>query len=129
MPHRPQPSFFVLIDFTYNNLNRPLVSLNLSQVIVSGTFRARNGMTAEMKTAMEAVLTASQAEDGCIVYTYAVDVQDPTIIRVFEIWRDAEALAAHRKAPHLPIWRNSWATIGIDNPQLQIHEITATRAF
>jgi quinol monooxygenase YgiN len=101
----------------------------MTQVIVSGTFRAKHGLTNEVRTAMEAVLTASQAEDGCIVYTYAVDVQDPTIIRVFEIWRDAEALAAHRKAPHLPVWRNSWPAIGIHDPQLQIHDISATKAF
>ena len=38
-----------------------------------------------------------RAEDGCIMYDYYLSAEDPTKGVLIEEWRDAEALAEHRK--------------------------------
>jgi quinol monooxygenase YgiN len=42
----------------------------------------------------------SLAEDGCIAYTCAPDLDDPTAFHWFEAWRDDAAFAAHHRAVH-----------------------------
>ncbi len=65
--------------------------------------------------------------DGCLIYTFASDVLDPTILRVFEIWRDEAAWRAHDKAPHLVTWKAEREKLGIGNRNLTIYEIKSSR--
>lgn len=94
-----------------------------TRVAVAGSFRAAKGMTHAVMKAMEAMVAASAAEDGCEVYHYARDVFDPTLIRVFEIWRDRDALKAHRVVPHLIAWRAKWPDLGLGDAALFSYEI------
>jgi quinol monooxygenase YgiN len=93
------------------------------RVIVAGTFRATKGVTHAVMKAMEAMATASRAEDGCHSYSYARDVFDPTLIRVFEIWRDRESLILHRGVPHLHAWRAKWPDLGLGDAMLTTFDI------
>ncbi len=93
------------------------------RLICAGTFRARKGVTHPVMKAMEAMVTASIAEDGCEVFSYARDVFDPTMIRVFEIWRDTDSFKAHRAMPHLTAWRARWPELGLGEAQLSIYDI------
>jgi quinol monooxygenase YgiN len=54
---------------------------------------------------MEAVVKASRQEPGCLAYTYGFDLLDPDLIRVFEIYRDDDALKAHGGSDHFQAWR------------------------
>jgi quinol monooxygenase YgiN len=54
---------------------------------------------------MEAVVKASRQEPGCLHYTYGYDLLDPDLIRVFEIYKDDEALEAHGASEHFTRWR------------------------
>jgi quinol monooxygenase YgiN len=98
-----------------------------ARVIVAGTFRARDGVTDAIRAAMEAMAQASRSEEGCEIYSYAVDVFDPTLVRVFEIWRDARCLAAHRIAPHLFAWRAKWPALGLGEADLSTYDIGAEK--
>ena len=93
------------------------------RIAVAGRFRATKGVTHAVMKAMEAMVGASAAEDGCEVYHYARDVFDPTLIRVFEIWRDGDALKRHRSAPHLIAWRAKWPDLGLGDATLFSYEI------
>lgn len=99
------------------------MSNTLKRLVIAGTFRASKGVTHAVMKAMEAMATASQAEDGCEQYSYARDVFDPTLIRVFEIWRDANAFARHRATPHLAAWRGKWPQLGLGEASLSTYEI------
>jgi quinol monooxygenase YgiN len=63
-------------------------------LVIAGTVRAPPENLAELRPHMLVVLKASQAEDGCIVYSYAEDIEEPGLIRIFEAWRDGTALSA-----------------------------------
>jgi quinol monooxygenase YgiN len=93
------------------------------RLICAGTFRAGKGVTHPVMKAMEAMATASQAEEGCEAYSYARDVFDPTLIRVFEVWRDEACFKAHRLMPHLKAWRAKWPELGLGDASLTTYEI------
>jgi quinol monooxygenase YgiN len=98
-------------------------------VTIAGTFRVPPQNLAAFKPHMEKMLAASRAEDGCLVYSYAEDVAEPGLIRVFEAWRDQAALDVHIKAPHMAEWRAAWPAAGAGERNLKLYEVTAERAL
>jgi len=98
-------------------------------ILVAGTVRVPPQNLAGLKPHMERMLTASRAEDGCLTYSYAEDVAEPGLIRVFEAWRDQAALDAHFKAPHMAEWRAAWPRFGVADRRLMLYETAAERAL
>jgi len=94
-------------------------------IIVTGTVRVDPARREAAREVMERMIIASRAEDGCIEYAYSVDVLDPGLIRVHEIWRDRDALQAHFRTPHLQLWREAWPTFGITDRKLQLVEVAS----
>jgi quinol monooxygenase YgiN len=98
-------------------------------LIIAGTLRVPPEKLAAFKPHMEKMLLASRAEPGCITYSYAIDVQDSGLVRVFEAWRDQAAIDAHFKAPHLAEWRASWPKFGVSDRKLSLYEVAAERTL
>ncbi|MFC3071338.1 putative quinol monooxygenase [Phenylobacterium soli] len=96
-------------------------------IIIAGTVRVPPENLARFKPHMEAMLAASRAEDGCLVYSYAEDVAEPGLIRVFEAWRDQAAIDAHFQTPHIAAWRAAWPQFGVSDRQLSLYEVAAER--
>lgn len=96
-------------------------------LIIAGTVRVPPENVERFKPHMDAMLAASRAEDGCLVYSYAVDVEDAGLIRVFEAWRDQAALDAHFKTPHLAEWRAAWPAFGVSDRRLVAYDVAAER--
>ncbi len=97
-------------------------------VVITGTVRIGPGALAAARPVMEAVLTASRAERGCLSYAYAVDVLDPTLIHVTEQWESEEALKAHLASDHVALWRSHWPDLGITDRRLTMHVVRESRA-
>lgn len=95
-------------------------------IMVSGTVRIDPARSQAAHDIMQTMITASRKEDGCIDYAYAIDVLDPSVVRVHEIWRDRAALDAHSRTPHLEEWRAAWPTLGITDRKLQLIEVAST---
>ena len=100
-----------------------------AKVIIAGTVRVPPENAAALRPHQDAMLAASRAEDGCLSYSYAFDVQDPGLIRVFEAWRDQAAIDAHFQAPHMAEWRAAWPALGVTDRRLSLYEISAERAL
>jgi quinol monooxygenase YgiN len=98
-------------------------------VLIAGTFRVPPQNLDAFRSHMAKMLAASRAEDGCLVYSYAEDVLEPGLIRVFEAWRDQAALDAHFHAPHMADWRAAWPAAGAGERNLKLFEVTAERAL
>jgi len=96
-------------------------------VIIAGTVRVPPGNLARFKPHMERMLAASRGEDGCLVYSYAEDVAEPGLIRVFEAWRDQAAIEAHFRAPHMAEWRAAWPRFGVSDRRLTAYDVAAER--
>jgi quinol monooxygenase YgiN len=95
-------------------------------IIVAGTVRIEPNKLQEARGIMERMIAASRAEDGCIEYSYSVDVLDPRVVHVFEAWRDQETLQKHFKMPHLAEWRAAWPSFGISDRKLHMYEVSGS---
>lgn len=91
-------------------------------ILVLGTLRVPAEALERARPAMEAMMTASRAEDGCLAYAYSQDLLDPGLIRVTEAWRDRAALATHFETPHLAAWRAELPNLSITDRDLVLYE-------
>ena len=70
---------------------------------------------------MHEMIIASRAEQGCIAYSYSVDLTDSTCIHVNERWETRHALDRHLKTEHIKRWRAVWKDIGISDRSLRLY--------
>jgi quinol monooxygenase YgiN len=96
-------------------------------LVIAGTVRVPSANLAQFRPHMLKMLAASRAEDGCLAYSYAEDVAEPGLIRVFEAWRDQGALDAHFATPHMAAWRAAWPQFGVGERRLSLYEVAAER--
>ena len=96
-------------------------------LVIAGTVRVPVENLEAMKPHMRAMLDASRAEDGCVEYSYAEDVAEPGLIRVFEVWRDQAALTAHGQTPHMAAWRAVWPQFRVSDRRLFAYEVASER--
>ncbi len=96
-------------------------------LIIAGTVRVPPENLEAFRPHMMAMLTASRAEDGCYEYSYAVDVADPGLVRIYEAWRDQAALDAHFQTPHMATWRSHWPAFGVSDRKLFAYETASER--
>lgn len=97
-------------------------------LVIAGTISVPPDRLEAFIPHMRDMLEASRAEDGCLAYSYAVDVAEPGLIRVFEVWRDQGALEAHFLTPHLAAWRAAWPEFGVSDRRLIAYEVASQRA-
>jgi quinol monooxygenase YgiN len=95
-------------------------------IIIAGTVRIDAGKIDATRVEMKKMLDASRAEEGCIEYSYAIDVLDPSLVHVFEIWRDRAAIDGHFKTTHMAAWRQSFAELGIFDRKLKIYDVSGS---
>jgi quinol monooxygenase YgiN len=93
-------------------------------IVVSGTVRIDAAMIEGTRAAMKKMIEASRGENGCIEYSYAIDVLDPALVHVFEIWRDRAALDDHFKTAHMAAWRQSFPALGIFDRKLNLYDVS-----
>jgi quinol monooxygenase YgiN len=98
-------------------------------LIITGTFRVPVDAIERARPAMTAMLLASRAEEGCLLYAYSQDVLDSGLFHVNERWTDAETLQAHSRTTHMAAWRSVWAELGIGERNLRLYETDEGRAF
>lgn len=77
---------------------------------------------------MARMVQATQAEDGCLEYSYAEDVLEPGLIHVKELWRDQVALDRHFASEHIQAWRATWPTLGITDRNLRVYAVGDPRS-
>lgn len=66
-------------------------------IIVTGAVRFGNGEIERLRSALVRNVETSRKEGGCEAYSYAVDLIEPNLLRITEMWRDEVALDAHSK--------------------------------
>lgn len=98
-------------------------------VAVIGQFRLPPERIGEARAAMRKVMDATRAEDGCIEYNYAEDVLDPGLIRVSEVWASRAQLGAHLKTPHMAVWAEERAGLGLTGRNITVYEVSGSETI
>lgn len=78
-------------------------------IIIGGDMKIKVEHRAEAIAAFVEMQKASQAEEGCITYVFSADLEAEDTIHLFEIWENAETLAAHGQTPHMAVFREKMA--------------------
>ena len=73
----------------------------MAEVVVVGSFVAREGKEDEARAAFEALVAPTHAEDGCILYALHQGNDDPQRLAFIERWESKELLGAHLESDHV----------------------------
>ena len=78
-------------------------------IVVNAIVQSTAENIAAMKQAVATMETASRAEDGCDDYTFSVEVNDSSVLRITEKWDSMENLQAHFQTPHMGEFQQAMA--------------------
>lgn len=78
-------------------------------IVVNAIIESTAANIAGMKSAIAAMEQASQAESGCLDYTFSVELNNPDVLRITEKWETADALKAHFATPHMTSFQAAMA--------------------
>jgi len=93
-------------------------------IVLAGTVRIAPGRVSDALPHLKAMVEATRGEPGCLQFAFSFDVHDAHLVRIFEVFRDADALAAHRATPHFAAWRASWDGAGIGDREMMRFDVT-----
>lgn len=98
-------------------------------IVVNAVVKSTQEDIIALQGAISTMETASQAEEGCEDYTFSVELNDPTVLRITEKWASLEALMDHMKTPHMAEFQASMGS----NPPLSLdvkfYEVTEIQPF
>jgi quinol monooxygenase YgiN len=95
-------------------------------LIIAGTFEVEPGRAESALAATASLVEATRAEPGCRDYVFTIDPTRENTLRLFEIWDDEAALAAHFETPHLLEFRRTRQQLGIVGSDVTRYEIAAS---
>jgi quinol monooxygenase YgiN len=94
-------------------------------IIVAGTIRVPADKIEVLMPVARETLAATRREAGCISYSYAFDIEDRGLIRIFEEWESRAHLEAHFDQAHMAPWRAKLAEVGASGRSLKRYESAA----
>lgn len=88
-------------------------------IVVRGSFRLPPDGRAEARQAMLQVIELTRDEPGCLAYSYAEDVSESGLFRVYEEWQDRAALDRHFTTPHMRQWQQVRNRLGFHDRHIE----------
>ena len=70
-------------------------------IVVNAIVSSSEEDISAMKDAIASMEAASRDEAGCLDYTFSIEVNKPSVLRITEKWKTVEALQAHFQTPHM----------------------------
>lgn len=95
-------------------------------IVVSGTLKLKPESLQTLRDLARETIRGTRAETGCIVYSFAEDLVEPGLVRIYEEWETMEALDTHGKTPHIAKWREALSGVEILSRELKTIEAGAT---
>lgn len=78
-------------------------------IVVNAVIESTEADIVAMKSAIAVMEVASQAEDGCLDYTFSVELNNPNKMRITECWETMDALQAHFGTAHMTVFQAALA--------------------
>jgi quinol monooxygenase YgiN len=96
-------------------------------VILAGSIRLGTGKREAALPHIVNMVNSTRGEPGCIQYAFAFDALDDHLVRIFEVFVDDAALAAHRASPHMAAWRAAMPELGIGGRDMSEYQVLSAR--
>jgi len=92
-------------------------------VIVIVEVRVKEGAVDPVRDAIATMETESRKEPGCHTYAFSTDINDPTMVRITELWQDRAALEAHFGMPHMAEFSAALGQLDVQSMDVRAHEL------
>ena len=78
-------------------------------VFVLAKLVAKDGKANQLKPLLEALLTPTRQEQGCVQYDLHEDVANPEIFYFYEVWENSDDVKKHGESTHIQSMRHQAA--------------------
>jgi len=92
-------------------------------LIVAGEIVVPSGAIDGVREALRTMESETRKEPGCRSYAFSVDVTDPGLLRIFEMWDSLDALRSHFGTPHMAAFGAAVAGIQPKSLTVKAYEI------
>ena len=96
-------------------------------LLIEGWLKLGAGEFAKVSEAAKAMVAATNAEEGCLHYSFAQDIADPDLIRISERWASQEALGAHMASAHMAEFNKAMGSVQREGADLRLYSADEVR--
>ncbi|MEN3793618.1 putative quinol monooxygenase [Fulvimarina sp. MAC3] len=94
-------------------------------IIVSGILKLTPDDLASVRSDAQAVIAKTRAEPGCRVYSFADDLSEPGLVRIYEEWETRGDLGRHGSSNHVAEWHRALESVTVLERKLEIIDVAA----
>ena len=96
-------------------------------LLIQGWLKLATGEFDKVADQARAMVAATNAEAGCIHYSFSRDIGDPDLIHIAERWSDGEALAAHSASDHMKVLNKAMGSVTREGADLWLYSAEEVR--
>ena len=94
-------------------------------LVIAGTIPFDPAHREDFHAACVALQKATRAEEGCLIYAFSSDLEDPGIVHIIEKWTSEEALLAHFAQPHMQAFRDAGSRVGLGKSSMLKYQVSS----
>jgi|ETN02SMinimDraft_2_1059926.scaffolds.fasta_scaffold112255_2 quinol monooxygenase YgiN len=98
-------------------------------IIVNVEVNLEEEMSDDVREAFRIMDEETAKETGCIKYVSSIDVNDPKIIRIYEMWESMDELIPHFKTPHMANFQKALGSLKTKGMDAKVYEISKELPF
>jgi quinol monooxygenase YgiN len=83
-------------------------------IVVNARARASTESILVLKNVINTLEIETKKEKGCIDYAFSIDINNPNMLRISELWEDLKSLQDHLETKHVEDFRAAMAQNPID---------------
>ncbi|QJB68499.1 putative quinol monooxygenase [Parasphingorhabdus halotolerans] len=90
-------------------------------IFVQGVIKVASESLDDIISPVIEIAKASDKEVGCLHYSFAQDISDPSIFHICERWRSEDDLNAHFQEPHVATFNAAIAGLKIESMDVRMY--------
>ena len=103
--------------------------MNPSIIVMVEVFLEEGESAERVRDAFRIMDKETRKESGCLKYVSSVDVNDHTIIHIYELWESLEVLELHFKTPHMTAFQEALSGLKTKSMNAKVYEISKELPF
>ena len=98
-------------------------------IIVTFEVEFEGDQIQQKREAIRAMDEATAMEPGCITYNSSFDVNNPRILRIYEMWDSMDALIPHFQTSHMVEFQTALAGLSSKSMEAKVYEVSKELPF
>ncbi len=98
-------------------------------IVVAGSVPIKPDQLDALREAADVVCRATRGEKGCLSYDFSLDLENPTLMRIFEQWETRGDLDAHLAQPHTQRFLEQLGAMAAGAPDVKRYVVERVEAL